>query len=187
MSEQPKKTNQPSQSNRPKSKYRGKKKPFNKKAKGPGSGSNNQNKKKKFFARKGPKLSPEELITLKYNNLLEQHLLARKKFFSLFHRADPNQKAKLERIYYNTISKLREFENSLTGEKKELFEKHFHSLKKDHAYSSNHELPIVAEHVSHQGSFEDPHYLEMQKESNFSEDTDESSGSIDDYKAYKGV
>jgi hypothetical protein len=185
MSEQPKKQNQPNKSNKSKGKYRGKKKPYNKKAKG--QGSNNQNRKKKFYSKKGPKLTPEELITLKYNNLLEQHLLARKKYFALFHRADPNQKAKLERIYYNTVSKLREFEDSLTGEKKELFEKHFHSLKKDHAYSTNHELPVIAEHVSHQGDFEDPHYLELQKEADFSEDTDESTGSIEDYKAYKGL
>lgn len=190
MSENQAKPNQSNKSSKSKGKYRSKNKgkPYNKKAKGPGqSKNNNNNRKRKFHNRKGPKLNPEELITLKYNNLLEQHLLARKKYFALYHRADPNQKAKLERIYNNTIAKLREFEASLTGDKKELFEKHFHSLKPDEIYSTNHDLPKVAEHISHQGDFDDPHFLELQKEANFKEDTEESSGSIDDYKAYKGL
>jgi hypothetical protein len=189
MSEKQTKPNQPNKSNKSKGKFRSKNKsrPFNKKGKGQGQQSKNNNRKRRFNSKRGPKLSPEELVTLKYNNLLEQHLLARKKYFALYHRADPNQKAKLERIYNNTINKLREFEAGLTGEKKELFEKHFHSLKKDHIYSTNHELPPVAEHVSHQGEFEDPHYLELQKESDFKNDTEESSGTIDDYKAYKGL
>jgi len=185
MSEQQTKPNQPNKSNQSKSKYRGKNKnrPYNKKA----SGSSNTNRRKKNYSKKGPRLPMEDMVCLKYNNLLEQHLLARKKYFALYHRADPNQKAKLERIYTNTISKLREFERSLTGEKKDVFEKHFHSLKVDHEYSSNHELNPVAEHVSHQGDFKDPHYLEMQIESDFSSDTEESSGSIEDYKSYKGA
>ncbi|WP_127715948.1 hypothetical protein [Halobacteriovorax sp. HLS] len=182
----------PQHKKKSKGKYRGKKKPrsFDNKSGGKGPSNNgnknNNNKKKKFF-KKGPRLSAEELITLKYNNLLEQHLLARKKYFALFHRADPNQKAKLERIYYNTASKLREFEMTLTGEKKELFKKHFDSLKPDYQYSTNHDLPPEPEHVSHQEEFEDPHYLEMQKEAKYADDTEESMGSIEDYKKYKGL
>ncbi|PIK15475.1 hypothetical protein [Halobacteriovorax sp. JY17] len=171
--------------------YRGKPKKKNPNAQS-ASGSNtssNNNKKKKFTNRKGPKLPLEDQITLKYNNLLEQHLLARRKYFSLYHRADPKQKAKLERIYYNTIGKLREFERSLTGDKQEIFQKHFNSLKEDHKYSFNHEISPEAEHVSHQGEFEDPHFLEIQKEARteFSNDEEESMGSIDDYKQYKGL
>ncbi|OUR97195.1 hypothetical protein A9Q84_12780 [Halobacteriovorax marinus] len=184
MSEQQAKPNQPNKSNQSRNRYRGKNKnkPFNKKA---GSSSNTNRRKKNF--KKSPRLPMEDMVTLKYNNLLEQHLLARKKYFALFHRADPNQKAKLERIYANTISKLREFERNLSGEKKDLFEKHFHSLKVDLEYSSNHEISPVAEHVSHQGDFKDPHYLEVQIESDYKEDTEESMGSIEDYKAYKGA
>ncbi len=172
--------------------YRGKPKKKNPNAQvasGSNTSSNNNSKKKKFTNRKGPKLPLEDQITLKYNNLLEQHLLARRKYFSLYHRADPKQKAKLERIYYNTIGKLREFERSLTGDKQEIFQKHFNSLKEDHKYSFNHEISPEAEHVSHQGEFEDPHFLEIQKEARteFSNDEEESMGSIEDYKQYKGL
>ncbi|CBW26324.1 hypothetical protein BMS_1464 [Halobacteriovorax marinus SJ] len=151
--------------------------------------SNNNNRKKRYNNRRGPKLSLEDQITLKYNNLLEQHLVARKKYFALYHRADPKQKAKLERIYYNTIAKLREFERGLSGDKLDIFQKHFNSLKEDHIYSVNHEIEPIAEHVSHQGDFDDPHFLQLQKEAKtqYSEDTEESVGSIDDYKQYKGL
>lgn len=150
---------------------------------------NNNNNKKRRYNRKGPKLSLEDQVTIKYNNLLEQHLLARKKYFALYHRADPKQKAKLERIYYNTIGKLREFERSLSGDKQEIFQKHFNPFKEDHKYSTNHEIEPLAEHVSHQGEFDDPHFLEIQKEAKteYSVDTEESVGSIDDYKQYKGL
>ncbi|WP_372655691.1 hypothetical protein [Halobacteriovorax sp.] len=169
--------------------YRGKPKKKNPNAQAAGSKPNNNNKKKRYNNRKGPKLSLEDQVTLKYNNLLEQHLLARRKYYALFHRADPKQKAKLERIYYNTITKLREFERSLTGEKQEIFQKHFNSLKEDHKYSFNHEIDPLAEHVSHQGEFADPHFLEIQAEARveYADDSEESVGSIDDYKQYKGL
>lgn len=184
MSEKQSKPNQSNKSNQSRGKYRGKNKnrPYNKKA-----GSSSNNRRRKPYSKKSPRLPMEDMVCLKYNNLLEQHLLARKKYFALYHRADPNQKAKLERIYSNTISKLREFERNLTGEKKDVFEKHFHSLKVDHAYSKNHELNPEAEHVSHQGDFQDPHFLEIQKEADYSNDTEESSGTIEDYKNYKGA
>lgn len=128
-----------------------------------------------------------ERIIIKYENLRAQHLEARRKYFDLFDRADPQQKDKLERVFTNTAMKMQEFEDSLTGEDKELFDKHYNGLKEDRIYSENHELDPQGEPVEQIKEFEDPHYLVSQKNAKFSDDTEESVGSLEDYMSYKGI
>lgn len=153
----------------------------------------NNNKKrrsgnKKNNSHKGPKLSGLERLIVKYENLRDQHIEARRKYYDLFDRADPQQKDKLERVFTNTMVKLREFENNLKPEDKKLFDQHYNGLKPDLIYSENHQLdpdgdptpPVDAE-------YDDPHYLESQKDSDFSDDNEESIGSIEDYNDYKGL
>lgn len=138
-------------------------------------------------SRKGPKLNGFEKIERGYLNLLEKHLESRKKYFDLFHRADPRQLAKLEKNFYRTIEELREYEASVGEEHKEEFELKFNGLKLDTTYSENHELPVEPEQVPDKGNFEDPHLLPTQKEHEFNADEEESVGSLEDYYNYKGI
>jgi hypothetical protein len=137
--------------------------------------------------RRGPQLSLEEKAMRNYYNLFERYLQARKKYFGLFHRADPRQLEKLEKSFNRHLNELREFEEGLSPEFKELFKKKFDGHKLDHTYTENHELPVEGLEISMEETDEDPHYLVSQKESVFSEDTEESQGSFEDYQLYKGV
>lgn len=145
----------------------------------------NRNKRKRNFNNK--KLTGIEKVERGYFNLLEKHLHARKKYYELFHRADPRQLAKLEKNFERSITELREYEETLTPELLEQFTKRNNGKKHDSTYSINHELEFNADEVSHKGDFADPHYLESQINSSFNEDTEESSGSMEDYNAFKGI
>ena len=121
----------------------------------------------------------------KYQNLLERHMTARRKYFELFFRADPRQKAKLERLYDQSRNDLRAFEDTLTPEDRERWQQTVHGNRVDNTYSENHELAFEAEPVKAVGDFEDPHFLNTQQESDFRDDDEESTGSMDDYNSYK--
>lgn len=137
---------------------------------------------------KGPKLTGLERLIIKYENLREQHIEARRKYYDLFERADPQQKDKLERVFTNTMVKLREFEDNLKPEDKKLFDQHYNGLKPDHIYSENHQLDPEGDPAPPPDQVnEDPHYLESQKSCDFSDDDEESSGTLEDYNAYKGL
>ncbi|TNF00336.1 MAG: hypothetical protein EP326_06610 [Deltaproteobacteria bacterium] len=154
-----------------------------------GKSNSNTNNKKRRRRRRRPSdnLSPLEKLFRKYENLLEQHLVARKKYYEFFHRADPKQKVKLEGNFTRTIKELRDFELSLEGEEKTKFIEKYDSYTLDTTYTSNRAMPIEGDRVETKGEFEDPHYLPSQAESDFSQDTEESMGTMDDYLAYKGL
>lgn len=160
-----------------------------------GSGNNGNNNKKRSRRPRnnrnrkstGKSLSGFEKIERAYLNLLEKHLESRKKYYDLFHRADPRQLAKLERSFYRTLTELREYEDAIKEEYKEQFNTKYNGLKLDHTYSENHQIPPEAESVATEGDFEDPHYLPTQSQTNYSEDTEESMGSLEDYNRYKGL
>ncbi len=166
---------------------KGPNKPNAKSAQGPkGKSSNNKRRKRRPS---GPKLTGIDLIISKYNNLLEQYLSARKKYHDLFFRADPRQKAKLERIYEQQTKNLREFEDKLTPEDRDLFNKHFCKKKEEIAYTNINSLdanPCI-ETPNENGEYIDPHYLTTQIDADYSSDTEESSGSMEDYSSYKGL
>jgi hypothetical protein len=154
-----------------------------------GKSNSNTNNKKRRRRRRRPSdnLSLLEKLFRKYENLLEQHLVARKKYYEYFHRADPKQKVKLEGNFTRTVKELRDFEFSLEGEEKTKFMEKYDSYTLDTTYTSNRAMPIEGDRVETKGEFEDPHYLPSQAESDFSEDTEESMGTMDDYLAYKGL
>ena len=135
------------------------------------------------------RLSPLDSLLRRYSKVLELHLAARKKHHDLFYKADPQQKVKLEKNYYHTLENLRKFEGNLKPEERELFIKSFKELNFDHTYSSNHDLPTEASSIVQDQNepVEDPHLLISQTQQSFSEDTEESSGSIEDYKRLKGL
>ena len=135
-----------------------------------GKSNSNTNNKKRRRRRRRPSdnLSLLEKLFRKYENLLEQHLVARKKYYEYFNRADPKQKVKLEGNFTSTVKELRDFEFSLEGEEKTKFMEKYDSYTLDTTYTSNRAMPIEGDRVETKGEFEDPHYLPSQAESDFS-------------------
>lgn len=123
----------------------------------------------------------------KYQNLLDQHLIARRKYFELYYRADHLQKNKLERNFYQTLYDLRDFEEKCTDEIRDYLQIKTNGKREDLIYSENHLLPKTGALEVEGDQFEDPHYLPSQARADYSEDTEESSGSIEDYMKYKGL
>lgn len=161
----------------------------NKKAQGKSSNRNRRRRGPNKNRRPNPQhLSGEDFIIVKYFNLLDQHIMARRKYFDNFDRVGEKQREKLERNYIETQKTFLAFKSRLKEEDLKVFEEKFESLKMDLTYSTNHELPVgeVKPEVSEE-EIEDPHYLQTQIEADYTEDTEESVGSLEDYKAYKGV
>jgi len=138
---------------------------------------NNRNKS-------GPKRGPGYLN--KYDQLVEQHYRARKKYFEYYHRSGTRQLDKLEKAFYRSIEQLRTFEESLKPEQREALAEKLKLYPLDHDYS-------VVKDIAKEGIMEvsldfneEPHYLESQKSrDSYADDTEESSGSLEDYEAYK--
>ena len=153
---------------------------------------NNNNKKRRYNNRRrknGPKLTGEDYIAAKYLNLLEQHLNARKKYFDNFKRVDKHIEVKLEKNFVESQKALLGFKDRLNEKDKKIYEERYENLKLDLTYSKNHKISPT-EHLEIQINTDDiidPHLLQTQISSNFKEDTEESVGSLDDYKAYKGI
>lgn len=128
-----------------------------------------------------------ERIYEKYLNLLDQHLIARRKYHDLFYRADPAQKVKLERNFYNTLNDIRDFESKLAPDVQELFEKRNNGYQYDRTYTSNHELPVKGDEVPTDLAPAEPHLLQSQIAADYSNDTEESVGTAEDYLKYKNL
>ena len=120
-------------------------------------------------------------------SLVEQHVEARRKYYDLFYRADPNQLRKLEREFTDSQAKVLAFEESLKPNDREEIIKDYGGKPEDRVYTQNHELPPEQIDVPTQGDFEDPHVLESQKAANFKDDTEETVGTIEDYNKLKGI
>ncbi len=205
MSETEKKPNNNRRRHRPKkkSKASGSSNKGNSQGNGPGSkasgkgpnakkrpNSRNSNNKRRFYKKKktGPKLTGEDYIAAKYFNLLDQHLNARKKYFENFNLVDKKTQAKLEKNFIESQKTFLAFKSRLNDKDKKLYEEKFENLKLDTTYSKNHDI-APTEHLETNvdpSDIQDPHYLVSQIESDFSDDEEESMGSLDDYKAYKG-
>lgn len=146
--------------------------------------------KKRFSQNKNrrPKsLTPARIIQ-KYDNLMEQYITARKKFFEQFGRSNTKQLHKIESNYQASLESLRNFELELKEDwQKEVLQNKIDSLPADRQYTSDHNIEPIGEQVSFVGEFEDPHLLAVQKQHTWSEDTEESMGSIEDYYSYKGI
>jgi hypothetical protein len=126
-----------------------------------------------------------ERIYEKYLNLLDQHIIARRKYHDLFYRADPAQKNKLERNFYNTLNDLREFESKLAPDVQTLFEKRNNGYMPDRTYTSNHAISIEGDAVPSDLPPAEPHLLQSQIKADYSGDEEESVGTAEDYLKYK--
>lgn len=130
-------------------------------------------------------------VLVKYDNLLEQHLITRKKYFEYFNRVDERQLYKLEKNFFDSIEHLRRFEAGLEPWQREALEKRkTERYKLDLTYSNNRGLDPEEEakiEVTPE-EIEDPHFKESQKEAylEYQEDTEESVGTFEDYLKLKG-
>ena len=130
-------------------------------------------------------------VLVKYDNLLEQHLITRRKYYEYFNRVDERQLYKLEKNFFDSIEHLRRFEANLEPWQREALEKlKTERYKLDLTYSLNRGLDPAEEpkvEVSPE-EIEDPHFKESQKEAfeMYKDDTEESEGTFEDYLKLKG-
>lgn len=172
---------------RPKNNKGGKRKFYRKKNKGPKKNDNKVGDKKNknnHHKKAGPKLTGIGKALQKYDNLLEQYITIRKKYFAVHGRPSKKQKTKTFNNYMRTLKDLRNFEVAQTGKYKEALDKKLDFYPLDDQYSKSHPDEKALE-VSFSGEFVDQHYLETQQASKFSDDTEESTGTMEDYEKYK--
>lgn len=147
------------------------------------SGAKNRN-------RHGRPLTTNQVL-VKYDNLLEQHLITRRKYFEYFNRVDDRQLRRLEKNFYDSVEHLRRFEANLEPWQREALEKRkTERYTIDATYSLNRGLdPLAPQPIEvAPEDIEDPHFKDSQKEAfvEYKEDVEESMGSYEDYLKYKG-
>lgn len=134
------------------------------------------------------------LVLKKHLNLIEAHNLARKKYFEFYHRANKQQLDKLERLFYQTLKALRDFEEGLTEEQIKVLQESGGYYPPDQAYSSRRDLTeksYLDEYLANEEIQNTPsniHVLESQAgRQSFADDDEESVGTIEDYYQMKGI
>lgn len=142
-------------------------------------------------SRSGRVLTTNQVL-VKYDNLLEQHLITRRKYYEYFNRVDERQLYKLEKNFYDSIEHLRRFEANLEPWQREALEKRkTERYRLDLTYSNNREWnpEEIAKANFDPDENEDPHFKESQKEAfeEYKEDTEESEGTYEDYLKLKGL
>lgn len=152
------------------------------------SNNRNRNTKKKNYKknnnRRPKSLSPSK-IAQKYDNLLEQHIQARAKYFHLYGRSKKSQIEKAYNLLQKTRVDLHSYEKTLKDWQLEILHKKLNVYPEDRKFSTTHEISPLGDQVDFVGDFEDPHLLETQIQANYKDDTEESIGTIEDYAAYK--
>jgi hypothetical protein len=131
-------------------------------------------------------------VLVKYDNLLEQHLITRRKYYEYFNRVDERQLYKLEKNFFDSIEHLRRFEASLEPWQLEALEKRkTERYKLDLTYSNNRGWnPEEIANADYQPDpNEDPHFKDTQKEAfvEYRDDREESVGTYEDYLKLKGL
>ena len=131
-------------------------------------------------------------VLVKYDNLLEQHLITRRKYYEYFNRVDDRQLRRLEKNFFDSIEHLRRFEANLEPWQREALEKRkTERYKLDLTYSSNRgwDPEEIAKADFQPDENEDPHFKDSQKEAfeEYREDTEESEGTYEDYLKAKGL
>ncbi|WPU66390.1 hypothetical protein [Peredibacter starrii] len=131
-------------------------------------------------------------VLVKYDNLLEQHLITRRKYYEYFNRVDERQLYKLEKNFFDSIEHLRRFEANLEPWQREALEKRkTERYKLDLTYSNNRNWnpEEIAKADFQPDENEDPHFKDSQREAfeEYKEDTEESEGTYEDYLKLKGL
>ena len=131
-------------------------------------------------------------VLVKYDNLLEQHLITRRKYYDYFNRVDDRQLRRLEKNFFDSIEHLRRFEANLEPWQREALEKRkTERYNSDLTYSNNRGWnPEEQAKLDFQpDDKEDPHFKDTQREAfeEYKEDTEESEGTFEDYLKLKGL
>lgn len=142
-------------------------------------------------SRSGRVLTTNQVL-VKYDNLLEQHLITRRKYYEYFNRVDERQLYKLEKNFFDSIEHLRRFEANLEPWQREALEKRkTERYKLDLTYSNNRDWDpeAIAKEGFAPDENEDPHFKDSQREAfeEYKEDTEESEGTYEDYLKLKGL
>lgn len=130
-------------------------------------------------------------VLVKYDNLLEQHLITRRKYYEYFNRVDDRQLRRLEKNFFDSIEHLRRFEANLEPWQREALEKRkTERYRLDLTYSNNREWnpEEIAKANFQPDENEDPHFTDNQREAfeAYKDDMEESEGSYEDYLKLKG-
>jgi hypothetical protein len=141
---------------------------------------------------RGGRVLTTNQVLVKYDNLLEQHLITRRKYFEYFNRVDDRQLRKLEKNFFDSIEHLRRFEANLEPWQREALEKRkTERYRLDLTYSNNRgwNPEEIAKADFQPDEKEDPHFKESQKEAfeEYKDDTEESVGTFEDYLKLKGL
>lgn len=169
--------------------------PQNRPAGGPGR-NNSENRNRDFQGssrrRGNGRVLTSNQVLVKYDNLLEQHLITRRKYYEYFNRVDDRQLRRLEKNFFDSIEHLRRFEANLEPWQREALEKRkTERYKLDLTYSSNRgwNPEEIAKADFQPDENEDPHFKDSQKEAfeEYKDDTEESEGTYEDYLKAKGL
>jgi len=146
------------------------------------------NKKSNSRNRRPKSMTPARVLQ-KYDNLLEQYLIGRKKFFEMKGKVVGKQLQKIEANWQKTLKSLRDFEINISGWQKDTLDQKVNFYPEDRTYTTNNEIDPAGDEVELTGDFLDEHYLAKQVAASdeYKDDKEESMGSMDDYKAYKGI
>ena len=111
---------------------RGPRKPGAKTKQGPKKEGSSANK-----SRRPKSLTPARILQ-KYDNLLEQHIVARRKFYEMHGRAQGRQLEKIENNFRSTLEAIRRFETNLKDWQIEVLKEKIDRYPADRQFSSTH-------------------------------------------------
>ncbi|MBL7663893.1 MAG: hypothetical protein JNM93_02080 [Bacteriovoracaceae bacterium] len=127
---------------------------------------------------------PPSRIVIKYDNLLDQHLQARRKYYEMYYRVDYPALDKLEKNFYDTLDNLRRFESRLEPWQRDILQKRTDGYKLDLDYSTNNNISAVGDNVP-AGPHKEQHINDKQlNRPSYANDREESVGTDDDYIKY---
>ncbi len=139
-----------------------------------------------------PSVSPQrntaDSFLHKYEDLRTKYIEARKKYYDMFGRKDSKEVMRLERAHFDALQRLRQYEESLAPWQREVLQNKTNPYPEVNDYSEAHQ-DDEEELQMPMAPFPDPHKLHSQEEAcqQYGDDMEESEGSMEDYKKYKGL
>ena len=122
-----------------------------------------------------------------YQQLMTHHLEARAEYYNFFYRSHDRERKRLEKNFSFTMKSVRDFEKSIPPKFREGFLKKVEMGHLDLTYSQNHKLqgPDNPRPNPEESAPSDPHLLRSQQSEDYKNDTEEGTGTMEDYKKLK--
>ncbi len=157
------------------------------------SNNNRQRKRKKKTHRSSSLSKGQSSVSYKnfnqyfsrYQQLMDIHLKARAEYYNFFYYSNDKERVRLERNFSSTMKNIREFEKQIHPEFKESFLKRIEGGHFDLTYSQNHRLTEQDISRPQESDASDPHLLHTQQSKEYINDTEESIGTMEEYKEFK--